>query len=163
MGEQLRGEHQVGGACTVADAEDVGEIERLDHRTRIHREIHEVVSAGVGLVTGAVTPAVERIDRVSRREHARDLVPDLGDEARAVYEKGRRLARIRLAPSGKRHPGPGVLDPNSLPIRHEDALRESSRIIAAPFSAIIAVGVLVLPEVIVGITEASTTRRPARP
>ena len=39
------------------------------------------------------------------------------------------------------------------------AYRESSRIIAAPFSAIIAVGVLVLPEVIVGITEASATRR----
>jgi len=33
----------------------------------------------------------------------------------------------------------------------------------APFSAIIAVGVLVFPEVIVGITEASATRRPARP
>ena len=36
-------------------------------------------------------------------------------------------------------------------------------IIAAPFSAIIAVGVLVLPEVMVGITEASTTRSPAMP
>jgi hypothetical protein len=33
----------------------------------------------------------------------------------------------------------------------------------APFSAIIAVGVLVLPEVIVGITEASATRKPATP
>jgi hypothetical protein len=41
--------------------------------------------------------------------------------------------------------------------------RPSSRIIAAPFSAIIAVGVLVLPEVIVGITEASTTRNPPMP
>ena len=39
----------------------------------------------------------------------------------------------------------------------------SSTIIAAPFSAIIAVGVLVLPEVIVGITEASATRKPAMP
>src|SRR5262249_23227973 len=36
--------------------------------------------------------------------------------------------------------------------------RPSSRIIAAPFSAIIMVGALVLPDVIVGITEASTTR-----
>ena len=42
-------------------------------------------------------------------------------------------------------------------------LRESARIIAAPFSAIIAVGVLVLPDVIVGITEASATRKPAMP
>ena len=41
--------------------------------------------------------------------------------------------------------------------------RASSRIIAAPFSAIIAVGVLVLPDVIVGITEASATRKPAMP
>ena len=41
--------------------------------------------------------------------------------------------------------------------------RASSRIIAAAFSAIIAVGVLVLPDVIVGITEASATRRPAMP
>ena len=32
-----------------------------------------------------------------------------------------------------------------------------------PFSAIIAVGVLVLPEVMVGMTEASTTRSPASP
>src|SRR5580700_521549 len=39
----------------------------------------------------------------------------------------------------------------------------SSRIIAAPFSAIIMVGELVFPEVIAGITEASTTRRPSRP
>jgi hypothetical protein len=39
----------------------------------------------------------------------------------------------------------------------------SSKIIAAPFSAIIAVGVLVFPEVIVGITEASATRSPASP
>src|SRR5664280_2842698 len=39
----------------------------------------------------------------------------------------------------------------------------SSKIIAAPFSAIIAVGVFVFPEVIVGITEASATRSPAMP
>jgi hypothetical protein len=36
--------------------------------------------------------------------------------------------------------------------------RESSTIMAAAFSAIIAVGVLVFPDVIVGITEASATR-----
>jgi len=41
--------------------------------------------------------------------------------------------------------------------------RASSEIIAAPFSAIIMVGELVLPDVITGITEASTTRRPSRP
>ena len=39
----------------------------------------------------------------------------------------------------------------------------SSSIICAAFSAIMMVGVLVLPEVMVGITEASTTRRPSRP
>jgi hypothetical protein len=36
-------------------------------------------------------------------------------------------------------------------------------IIDAPFSAIIAVGVFVLPDVIVGITEASRTRNPEIP
>src|SRR3981081_4590545 len=41
--------------------------------------------------------------------------------------------------------------------------RESCKIIAAPFSAIIAVGVLVLPDVIDGKTEASATRSPAIP
>ena len=39
----------------------------------------------------------------------------------------------------------------------------SSRIIAAPFSAIMMVGELVLPDVIVGITEASTTRMRSSP
>src|SRR4051794_11996939 len=39
----------------------------------------------------------------------------------------------------------------------------SARIMTAPFSAIIMVGALVLPEVIVGITEASTTRRRSMP
>jgi hypothetical protein len=39
----------------------------------------------------------------------------------------------------------------------------SSKIIAAAFSAIIAVGVLVLPDVIVGMTDASATRKPAIP
>ncbi len=43
------------------------------------------------------------------------------------------------------------------------AYRPSAIIIADPFSAIIAVGVLVLPDVIVGITDASTTRNPAMP
>ena len=41
--------------------------------------------------------------------------------------------------------------------------RVSSRIIVAAFSAIIAVGVLVFPEVIVGMTEASATRSPEIP
>src|SRR6185437_15226928 len=41
--------------------------------------------------------------------------------------------------------------------------RASSRIIPAAFSAIMAVGVLVLPEVMVGMMEASTTRRPLMP
>ena len=54
-----------------------------------------------------------------------------------------------------------AIDPNPVAIGH--ARCASSMIIAAPFSAIIAVGVLVLPEVIVGITDASMTRSPARP
>ena len=41
--------------------------------------------------------------------------------------------------------------------------RRSAMIIAAPFSAIIMVGALVLPEVIVGMTEASTTRSRSSP
>ena len=39
----------------------------------------------------------------------------------------------------------------------------SSRIISLAFSAIIIVGELVFPEVMVGMTEASTTRNPVRP
>src|SRR5438132_1253667 len=41
--------------------------------------------------------------------------------------------------------------------------RPSATTISAALSAIMMVGVLVLPEVMVGITEASMTRRPARP
>jgi len=43
------------------------------------------------------------------------------------------------------------------------AYRASAITMPAPFSAIIAVGVLVLPDVMVGITEASITRRLSRP
>ena len=46
------------------------------------------------------------------------------------------------------------------PAQGQAVSRRSSRIIAAAFSAIMMVGELVLPEVMVGITEASTTRRP---
>ena len=93
----------------------------------------------------------------------RDLVPDFGDEAGAVHRKGRWFAGIGIAPSRQRHARAGTVDPNALSAGHQVRTRKSSRIIAAPFSAIIAVGVLVLPDVIVGITEASTTRSPARP
>src|SRR5947209_1233009 len=41
--------------------------------------------------------------------------------------------------------------------------RASSRKMAEPFSAIIMVGALVFPDVIVGMTEASITRRRSRP
>ncbi len=56
----------------------------------------------------------------------------------------------------------GMVYLQAMPFR-QVAARESSRIIEAPFSAIIAVGVFVMPDVMVGITEASTTRSPARP
>jgi len=45
----------------------------------------------------------------------------------------------------------------------ENCYFASCKIIAAPFSAIIMVGELVLPEVIDGITEASATRKPSMP
>ena len=48
-------------------------------------------------------------------------------------------------------------------MRWSNHMRESSSTIAAAFSAIIRVGALVFPEVMVGITEASATRNPATP
>ena len=51
---------------------------------------------------------------------------------------------------------------SSLLSRYDHA-RRSSRMTAAPFSAIIIVGALVLPEVIVGMIEASTTRSRSSP
>ena len=44
--------------------------------------------------------------------------------------------------------------------KHEDQRFASSSTMVAPLAAIMMVGVLVLPEVMVGITEASITRRP---
>src|SRR5262245_57024848 len=48
-------------------------------------------------------------------------------------------------------------------LRDRGGYLASCKIIVAAFSAIIAVGVLVLPEVMVGITEASAMRSPPRP
>lgn len=42
----------------------------------------------------AVAAAVERIDGAGRRELTRDVVPDVGDEAGAVHEEGRRLPAL---------------------------------------------------------------------
>src|SRR5262249_55115494 len=46
---------------------------------------------------------------------------------------------------------------------HEPTPFASARSMAAPFSAIIMVGALVLPEVMAGITDASTTRKRSTP
>ena len=61
-------------------------------------------------------------------------------------------------------PPPGTENPGRSPSVHHRLTTgnqaASSRIIAAPFSAIMIVGALVFPVVSVGITEASTTRKP---
>src|SRR3546814_892608 len=57
----------------------------------------------------------------------------------------------------------GQIDRFPSPARSEGIYRASSFTMSAAFSAIIRVGELVLPEVMVGITEASAMRRPARP
>jgi hypothetical protein len=161
--QQPGGEQQVGGSGAVSDAEDVGQLERLDHRADVRCKIQEVIPVGSRLVAGAMATAVECKHLITGGKRACDLVPDLGDKARAVHQKRGRLARRRLAPLRKRYAHAVMFDPNATPARHEMRTRESSRIIAAAFSAIMAVGVLVLPEVMVGITEASTMRSPASP
>ncbi len=147
----------------MSDAVDIGQAERLDHGADVLGKIQEVIAVGGGLVAVTMAAAVERIDGVIGCEFAGDIVPDLGDEAGAVQQKGRRLARTVLAPPRQRDARVGRSDRNSMWICHGGSYRASARIIAAPFSAIIAVGVLVLPEVMVGMTEASTTRSLATP
>jgi hypothetical protein len=158
--QQLRGQQQVGRAGAVADAIDIGEIECLDDPADILRKIKEMIVVSCGLVAVAMAAAVERIDRVVLRKFAGDVVPDLGDEAGAVQQQRGRFAGILRAPSRQRNARVGIADRNPNRIRQA---RASSKIIVAPFSAIIAVGVLVLPDVIVGITEASATRKPLMP
>ena len=72
-------------------------------------------------------------------------IQGIGDASRGQKKSGRQRTAM-------------VSDPEGLTPPHA-----SSRIIAAAFSAIIRVGELVLPEVMVGMMEASATRRPARP
>lgn len=76
----------------MSDAVDVGEPERRDRGTDVLGKILEVITIGGGLVAVAMAAAVERVDRVTVREPAGDLVPDLGDEAGAMHQQGRRLA-----------------------------------------------------------------------
>ena len=67
----------------------------------------------------------------------------------------------RLGHFGHREGGePGIQNHDGMT---EYQPRPSSSTIIAPFSAIIMVGELVLPDVIVGITDASITRTLARP
>ena len=144
----------------MSNAVDIGQAECFDRDADVLGKVLEVIAVRGGLVAVAMAAAVERIDGVVGSEFAGDVVPDLRDEAGAVHQKRRRLARILLAPSRERKALAGRSDREAMRVRQA---RASSRIIVAPFSAIIAVGVLVLPEVIVGITEASATRKPAIP
>ena len=147
----------------MADTKYIRQVECLDHPTHILGEIPEVIAVGRWLVTIAMAAAVERINGVTHRQFTGDLIPDLGDKAGAVQQQSGRFARAVLAPSGKRNVFADRSDRNPFGVRHGLDFRASSRIIVAPFSAIIAVGVLVLPDVIVGITDASATRKPAMP
>ena len=70
----------------MADAVDIGQVERLDHPAEILGEILEVIAVGGWLVAVAMAAAVERIDRIARRQFAGDLIPDLGDKAGAVQQ-----------------------------------------------------------------------------
>ena len=93
----------------------------------------------------------ELIDRWRDRIIVRTTIPFL--ELHATNDD--------LALSGRTHARIGGKASGLIPAT--PSYRASSKIIAAPLSAIIAVGVLVLPDVIVGMTDASAIRKPAMP
>jgi hypothetical protein len=146
----------------VSDAENIRQRECLDDAALILGKILEVIALGCRLVAVAMAAAVESIDGVAGGGFACDLIPatkpvPCSSSAAGLpeFELPHRASAIRSL-SGPTEVRWGL-------VTRAMRYRASSRIIAAAFSAIIAVGVLVLPEVMVGMTDASATRSPARP
>src|ERR1700748_3133745 len=98
----------------MSNAENVGQMKRLDHCADVFGKIPEVIPVHCRLVSLAMAAAVERIDGVGVCEFAGHLIPDLGDEAGAVHQKRRRSVRIVCTPSGESDGLAGGSDRNSM-------------------------------------------------